>query len=145
MFHQLLVPLDGTDASLEALDVAIPLARALEAKIHVFHAIPSYPARAYLAALIHSTKALYEEESAAHAGAFLGEARDRATAEGVACSSSITFASHADEAIIAAAAEYRCDLIVMTSLRREGFNRLLLGSDTHGVLIHSDIPVLVWR
>lgn len=143
MFHQLLVPLDGTDASLKALDVAIPLARALEAKIHVFHAIPSYPARAYLAALIHSTKTLYEEEAAAHAGTFLGEARDRATAAGIACSSSITFAPHADEAIVATAAEYRCDLIVMASFRRGGINRHLLGSDTYGVLIHSDIPVMV--
>lgn len=145
MFHQLLVPLDGTDASLEALDAAIDLALTLKAKIHVFHAIPSYPARSYLAALIHSTKALYEEEAAAHAGTFLGEARDRATAGGIACSSSIAFAPHADEAIVAAAAEYRCDLIVMTSLRREGIHRLLLGSDAHGVLIHADIPVLVWR
>lgn len=145
MFRQLLVPLDGTSASLEAVDAAIALARALQARVHVFHAIPSYPSLTYLAALIHSTKALYEEEATAHAETFLGEARDRATGAGIVCTSSHTFAPYADEAIVAAAVEHRCDLIVMTSLRREGIHRILLGSDTHKVLIHSDIPVLVWR
>src|SRR6476661_3897217 len=38
-----------------------------------------------------------------------------------------------------------CDLILMASHGRKGVAGLVLGSETHKVLIHSKIPVLVCR
>ncbi|MOA66601.1 Universal stress protein family protein [compost metagenome] len=49
------------------------------------------------------------------------------------------------EAIIHAAKNQDCDLIVMASHGRRSLARLLLGSETLHVLTHSHIPVLVLR
>ena len=40
---------------------------------------------------------------------------------------------------------YIYDLAVMASHRRRGLSELLLGSETHKVLTHSEIPVLIYR
>jgi nucleotide-binding universal stress UspA family protein len=52
---------------------------------------------------------------------------------------------HPYEAIIAAAQERGCDLIVMASHGRRGMSALVLGSETVKVLTHSNIPTLVCR
>jgi nucleotide-binding universal stress UspA family protein len=49
------------------------------------------------------------------------------------------------ESILQTAKERKCDLIVMASHGRHGVKGLLLGSETQKVLVHSDIPVLVYR
>jgi nucleotide-binding universal stress UspA family protein len=46
---------------------------------------------------------------------------------------------------VEAAREKKCDLIVMGSHGRRGFNRLLLGSQASEVLTLSTVPVLVVR
>jgi len=47
--------------------------------------------------------------------------------------------------IINAAKKSGCDLIFMASHGRGGLSGVLLGSETHKVLTHSKIPVLVYR
>jgi nucleotide-binding universal stress UspA family protein len=54
-----------------------------------------------------------------------------------------SFAPH--EAIIAAAQEHGCDVIVMASHGRKGLAAVLLGSETQKVLTHSTVPVMVYR
>ena len=49
------------------------------------------------------------------------------------------------EAIVAHAAEQHCDLLVMGSHGRSGLASLFLGSETHDVLKHTTVPVLVVR
>jgi nucleotide-binding universal stress UspA family protein len=49
------------------------------------------------------------------------------------------------EAILAAARDHGCDLILMASHGRKGVRGLLLGSQTQKVLTHSSIPVMVFR
>ena len=49
------------------------------------------------------------------------------------------------EAIIQAAVQKGCDLIMMASHGRRGVGALLIGSETPKVLTHSKIPVLVYR
>ena len=48
-------------------------------------------------------------------------------------------------AIIDAANQHGCDLIFMASHGRGGVAGLLLGSETQKVLVHSKIPVIVYR
>ena len=50
---------------------------------------------------------------------------------------------HPFEAIVAAAKERNCDLIVMASHGRGGIASVVLGSVTIKVLTHTKIPVLV--
>lgn len=49
------------------------------------------------------------------------------------------------DAIVRTAKLRNCGLIVMSSHGRRGAARLLLGSQTAGVLAHTTIPVLVIR
>jgi nucleotide-binding universal stress UspA family protein len=49
------------------------------------------------------------------------------------------------DAIIRIAREQHCDLIVMASHGRRGLSGLIIGSETHKVLTHTTIPVLVVR
>ena len=65
--------------------------------------------------------------------------------EGVLCDLIAVANDHPYEAIIQTARERGCDLILMASHGRRGLKGLLLGSETHKVLTHSKIPVLVHR
>ena len=47
--------------------------------------------------------------------------------------------------LIQCAQQRDCDLIVMSSHGKRGLQALLIGSETHKVLTHSTIPVLVFR
>ena len=49
------------------------------------------------------------------------------------------------DTIIATARDKGCDLILMASHGRKGIKGLLLGSETQKVLVHSAIPVMVYR
>ncbi|MBK7673257.1 MAG: universal stress protein [Candidatus Accumulibacter sp.] len=49
------------------------------------------------------------------------------------------------EAIVIVVEDNDCDLIFLSKHGRGGLSSLLLGSETHGVLTHSSIPVLVYR
>jgi len=49
------------------------------------------------------------------------------------------------EESIATAKERGCDSIFMASHGRRGLTGVLLGSETHKVLTHSTIPVMVFR
>jgi nucleotide-binding universal stress UspA family protein len=49
------------------------------------------------------------------------------------------------DSILAAARRNKCDAIVMASHGRHGVSALLLGSETHKVLTHTKLPVIVVR
>ena len=68
-----------------------------------------------------------------------------ATEAGVPCATLSKKSEQPWKAIIDAAASERCDLIIMASHGRAGFDAVLLGSETQKVLTHTKIPVLVHR
>ena len=71
---------------------------------------------------------------------------ERAAREaGVACAVLRKERENPWEEIIWTAASESCDLIFMASHGRRGVAGLVLGSETHKVLTHSKIPVLVVR
>jgi nucleotide-binding universal stress UspA family protein len=47
------------------------------------------------------------------------------------------------EGILDAAKKAKADVIVMASHKRTGIKGVLLGSETHEVIVHSKLPVLV--
>jgi len=63
----------------------------------------------------------------------------------VTCSTVCASSDYPYEAIIEVAEREGCDLIMMASHGRSGIKGLLLGSETHKVLTHCRIPVLVYR
>ena len=143
MFKHLLVPTDGSELSLRAVRTAIELARTCNARIFALHVVAPFHAVSYLAEVLAATELGYTQESIAQAERYLAEVRGLADAAGVPCQGSYVFDDRPCQAIAATAAEHRCDLIVMASHGWRGLNRLLLGSETHKVLLTSPLPVLV--
>ena len=68
-----------------------------------------------------------------------------AAAAGVSCNTIHVQHSQPYQAILDAAKNERCDLIIMASHGRRGISAIVLGSETVKVLTHSTIPVLVYR
>ena len=144
MFKRILLPVDGSELSLRAVDTGIELAARLGASVYAFHVIAPLPASAYVAEFVQVDPE-YTEEATADAERYLAEVHQRATAAGVACRSSYQTDLRPYAAIVEVARKHQCDLIVMASHGRHGFDRLLLGSETQKVILNGDVPVLVCR
>lgn len=144
MFKHILLPTDGSELALRAVDMGIALASQLDARVYAFHVAIPFPAVTYFAEMIQMpSEAAYVQESEAAAERYLADVRERAKAVGVACDGSHEFDHRPYTAIVGAAVKHHCDLIVMGSHGRSGLDRLLLGSETYKVMLSTQIPVLV--
>lgn len=145
MYKHLLLPTDGSELSMRAVDAGIGLARALGAKIHAVHVMAPFLALTYFTEMVQIPETTYTEQAIANAKAFLGEVRRRADAAGVPCTDEFLFDAQPAGAIVDRAGKHGCDLIVMGSHGRGGFDRLLLGSQTYKVIQQGHVPVLVCK
>ena len=147
MFKNILVPTDGSKLSVKAAKQAVKLAKALGAKITGFYAAPdlgsTYYGDGYI--LRAPSAAAQAEIAQKQARKCLSTIEVEAEVEKVACSVFHVVSDSPYAAIIDAAKKKKCDLIFMASHGRRGLSGLVLGSETHKVLIHSEIPVLVCR
>ncbi|MDR0250156.1 MAG: universal stress protein [Burkholderiales bacterium] len=147
MYKNLLVATDGSPLSDKAIHQAIDLAVVLKAKIFVFYASPSYPLPAYAGGVVYEP--ISKKEFAAfvteEAEKILSAAEEKIQKAGLECGRLHVLAATPWEAILDAAKENSCDLIVMASHGRRGISAMLLGSETQKVLTHSSLPVLVIR
>ncbi len=75
----------------------------------------------------------------------LAPVKTEALAQDVSCDVMYLEHERPYQAIIDAANNQHCDLIVMASHGRHGISAIVLGSVTAKVLTHSTIPVLVYR
>lgn len=145
MFKHILLPVDGSDLSRRAIKLGIELAQTCHAKVYALHVILPYHAMASVAELLTATEEAYTPEVIARAERYLAEAQDLAKAAGVECHGGYVFNDHPNEAILEAVRAQHCDVVVMASHGRRGMSRMLLGSETHKVLLESPVPVLVCR
>ena len=145
MFKHILLPTDGSDLSLRAVDIGIALAADLGADVYAFHVVDAYPELSYVVDIARTNQEFFLREAIKEAEGYLQEVHQRANAAGVPCKSGHSTGNRPHVAIIAAAARQECDLIVMASHGRHGVNRLLLGSETQKVLLSCQVPVLVCR
>ena len=147
MYTKILVPTDGSQLSDRALREAGQLARTLGATLTLFYAAPAYrtPVATFEGSMVHNvmTPQRYRITMRAHARRLLDAAARKAG--GTVTQRVCEFSDQPYEAIISAAKKNRCGLIVMASHGWRGLKGLLLGSETHKVLTHSRIPVLVVR
>lgn len=143
MFRHILLPTDGSELSLHAVDMGIKLAGLCGARVYAIHVVRPFVAVTYQVEMVEAPEALYMQEAIARAESYLASVRRRAEAAGLACEGEYAFDHSPHEAIIAAAAAHQCDLIVMASHGRTGMRRLLLGSETHKVILSCGVPVLV--
>jgi len=146
-YHHLLVPTDGSELSVRALDQAIGLAKLLGAQLTVLHAQPPVPlpilglGDAIDPVTIDTMMRATREGAEAVMDAAIAQVR----AAGLQASQQSVEHASPHLAIVTAARELGCDLIVMASHGRRGLEGLLLGSETQKVLATSPCPVLVVR
>jgi len=145
MFNHLLVPTDGSALSDAAVRMAVGVAKAFDANITGIHVIPEFHLLTYDSEMLADTRTDYARHARNHAKKYLTFVEDVATNADVPCATTWVVSNHPYRAIINAAQERHCDLIVMASHGRRGMHGLLIGSETQKVLTHSKIPVLVYR
>ena len=147
MFTHILVPVDGSELSNRVVARAVEFAREIGAKITGFYVQPEYSVPYYEGGmpLDAMTPESFAELTGNQAKKILSFVEDNARAEGVPCEVVTSVNDAPYEAIIQVATERGCDLIFMASHGRRGIAGLLMGSETHKVLTHTTIPVLVYR
>lgn len=123
--RRLLIPLDGSEEGMAALEAVSPLARRPGARVTLLHVAE-------------------DSGDSERARRVLAEAGEKLRAEGVPVSLSVRGGRAAD-GILAAVEEEGADLIAMTTHGRTGLRRLVLGSVTEEVLRRSSVPVLTCR
>lgn len=147
MFKHILIPTDGSDVSRKAVVAGVALAKALGAKVTAFYAAPSATPIVYKHFLPvgYMTPQKHAQAIKRAATHYLAVAEKAAKAAGVPCEAVSQTSDFPAEAILAAAAKRKCDLIYMASHGYRGVKAVLLGSETQKVLAHAKIPVLVHR
>jgi nucleotide-binding universal stress UspA family protein len=145
MYKHILIATDGSELAAKAIAQGLSLAKTLASLVTVVTVSEPWASQVTGEAAIAFPFEDYEKAVAADAAEILKKASDAATKAGVTCSTVHVKERHPAEGILETAKERRCDLIVMASHGRRGLSRLLLGSQTHNVVTHSEIPVLICR
>jgi len=154
LFSKILVPLDGSEHSMRALNMAMQLAKKFNSKITLIHVYsvsvrpivvpepatftPSVP---IMAPAEYSRVA----EAVRNAGVkILAEGAEKAKAEGIEVDT-ILREGHAVQEIVRTAREGNFDLIVMGARGLSRIKEIILGSVSDGVIRNAPCPVLVTK
>lgn len=147
MFKKLLVAIDGSELSDQALIAAIDLAKAQHSTLLILTAtdpvVSAVGAGGFGTFDAASLISQLEHTYAQSAHALLAQAKAKTDAAGVSASTLYAPRQQAADAIIGTAQDEHCDTIVMGSHGRRGLGRLLLGSQAAEVLSRATTPVLV--
>lgn len=147
MFKHILVPTDGSPFSRDAVCQAVTLAKENGAKVSALFVKLPAPAH-YWSHVIWVNlpePSAFEEFAEKEAQEALDFVEAQCRDAGIECNKLSVTNEHVYQAIIDEATKNNCDLVFMASHGRRGVDALVLGSETHKVLTHSKIPVLVYR
>jgi len=149
LFEKILVPLDGSEHSVHALDTAVQIARKFGGKITLIHVYSVAHSVSVLPITMTETWTLAPEvvsklvEAARRvATGILADGEKRVRAEGVQAETLLR-EGHTVEEILKTAKEGGFDLIVMGARGLSGIKEIFLGSVSHGVTRRAPCPVLV--
>jgi len=142
-YKRLLVPVDFSPVSLEALASARELARTTGASLHLFHSVDDVAWR-YVG---YPLDALAQVQTAVtdSANEQLRELAIQEQREGLAVESTLVVSTRPASAIVAFAREHAIDLIVMGTHGRGAMLRMMLGSVAEHVVRTAPCPVMVVR
>ena len=140
MYRHILIPTDGSEPAEHGVTQGLALAKSLGAKVSVIFVVEPFSEMTgrFLEAVTR-----YAELRKEQATSVLDGAANAAKDAGVSCETIQVEHGQPHQAIVAAAEDKGCDLIVMSSHGRSGLSMLLIGSVTNKVLTHAKTPVLV--
>lgn len=153
MFSKVLVPIDGSEHSFKALEVAIEMARRFGSKLTLLYvsSMSTIPLIAPESPFISSTPIVNPSEFLSLMEAESKTAEELLSrAEGVARERGVEVEKarrkgHAVREIVRAVKEGGYELVVIGAKGTSGIRELLLGSVAEGVLRHAPCSVLVVR
>jgi nucleotide-binding universal stress UspA family protein len=145
MFKQILLPTDGSELSERAALAGISFAKEVGARIIGLTVTPEFHTFTYKTEMLEDTEEEFNVSTQRQAAKNLAVISDAAGLAGVACDVVQLISDEPWAAILQTAKTHACDLIIMASHGRRGVKALLLGSETQKVLVHTHIPVLVYR
>lgn len=145
MFKQILLPTDGSDLSERAVLAGISFAKEMGAQVVGLTVMPEFHTFTTNTEMLEDTEAEFTASTEKRGLQYLSFISDAARSANVPCTVVQATSDDPYEAILQTAKERNCDLIIMASHGRKGIKGVLLGSETQKVLVHSDIPVLVYR
>lgn len=145
MYTNILIAVDGSTASQRGLVEGLRLAKATGGRVRLVHVVNALvpeseiASTAYYQALAEAFRKSGSEilENAAAAARIAGVPFEQKMIDKIG--------AHASDEIVAAAKDWRADLIVLGTHGRRGLNRLVMGSDAELVLRQSPVPVLLVR
>jgi nucleotide-binding universal stress UspA family protein len=144
----ILVPVDGSPGGSLALGTARTLAKQAGATLQllqVVQPIPTYESSALLLNGPIDVDASWDEDAETGAQAYVEALVSRLSTRGLSIQGEAIMANSVPEAIVANAADHRCELIIMSSHAHTGPARAFLGSVTDAVVRSAKCPVLVMR
>jgi nucleotide-binding universal stress UspA family protein len=153
MFEKILVPLDGSEHSVRALEISIQVAKQFSGKLILIH-IYSVTVRPIIlpepatltppgVPVMTAEEVTRVADAAREAGnRILAEGERKAKADGVQVQT-VLIEGHAVQEIVKTAREGEFDLIVIGARGISKIREILLGSVTDGVIHHATCPVLV--
>lgn len=145
MYAKILVPFDGSAASIKGLEEAIKLAKAFQAKVKVVHVVNELLSDYTLAPSVYYEQVIEAEREAGNKRLASARAYARDRDFEVEAELIETIGARASTIIVEAAKLWEADLIVMGTHGRRGLQRLALGSDAELVLRSAPVPVLMVR
>ena len=147
MYRRILVPVDGSNASLLGLEHAIALAADQDASLRILNVVDEMVFSTMMAEPVAVPIDDILESMRVDGRKTLDKALARAQKAGMKAEA-IQIPSRGrpvSDVILAEARRSRADVIVMGTHGRRGLNRLLLGSDAERVLRDAPVPVLLTR
>jgi nucleotide-binding universal stress UspA family protein len=148
MYRNILISTDGSDLAGRAVEHGVRLAKEMGAAVIFVTVTEMWSALEMAAEVSRGTPnpmEIFNEMAEKSAQKILAAAKTIAQEAGIDCETLHVRDRAPAEGIIATASDNVCDLIVMASHGRRGFNQILLGSQTTEVLACSNVPVLVVR
>ena len=147
MFKNILIPTDGSPVSAKAVKAGLALAKESGAKVTGYYAVEPVPTHLYGEGYIADRQMIAEFEKRHRAAArkHVAALAREAKKAGVPFESMVQTARTPYHGIVEAAQKRKCDLILMASNGRRGFDRLMVGSVADKVIQLSKVPVLVYR
>ncbi|MFZ2499126.1 MAG: universal stress protein [Methanosarcina sp.] len=140
--RQILIATDGSETAKEAADFGLEMVGCSGAKVYAVYVIETTPYRSVPLDQIWSKNVLEEFEKEGNEATFYVEkiAKDA----GMEVESRVLKGEPAEK-IVSFAEDNNIDMIIMGSLGKGGYERLVMGSVSEKVMRHAKIPVLVVR
>lgn len=141
LFRKILIPVDGSAASLEAHRVALDMGATYGAQLILLYVVDS-SVLAELSRLSGQEEPKLIQDMEESGRKLLNALSREGQKRGVMALADL-YRGMPDEIILQEADRHRVDLIIMGKIGRKGHRRSLLGSVTERVLEAADLPVLV--